>query len=65
MDREGAERYLRILAEAELRQPAPDPARVIAIADALTDAAVLDEDTADQILDEFQLNLTLRRHGAR
>jgi hypothetical protein len=65
MDRQRAEHYLRTEAEAELRRPEPDLRRVTRIADVLTVIGALDETIANQILDEFQLTLILRRDDKR
>lgn len=74
MDRERAETYLRLLAEAELRRAAtqlPDSAsqaghaaRMIRVTQALTAANALDTDVVDQILHEFEVALAARQSGA-
>lgn len=76
MNREGAETFLRLLAEAELRDPQPPqrhaggatdfpffsvPARVRRAAWALTAVQALDVETADGILAGVELALALRQ----
>lgn len=73
MDREQAEIYLRLLAEAELRRAAtqlPDSAsraghaaRMIRVTQALTAVHALDTAVVDQILDGFELALGARQIG--
>ena len=74
MNRERAETYLRVLAEAELRratsrswgdaQRAGDAAaRVKTVAQVLAFVGVLDDGVADQILDDFELALGARQTG--
>ena len=73
MNREGAETYLRVLAEAEMRGlmlPAPLPswpggprgtARMAAVAEALTAVAALDAATAADIMATFDLAAAVRQ----
>ena len=73
MNRERAEIYLRVLAEAELRratsqsrgdaQRAGDAARVKRVAQVLAFVGALDDGIADQILDDFELALGARQTG--
>jgi hypothetical protein len=73
VDRERAETYLRVLAEAELRratsqswgdaQRADDAARVERVAQVLAFVGVLDGGVADQVLDDFELALGARQTG--
>ena len=73
MNRERAETYLRVLAEAELRRATNQPwglaqragyaARLNRVAQALAFAGALDERAADQILDDFELALGARQAG--
>ena len=73
MSREGAETYLRGLAEAELRRSASQPwdsapqanstVRVKRVAEVLTFVGALDDGIADQILDDFELALDARQTG--
>jgi hypothetical protein len=73
MNRERAETYLRILAEAELRRATSQPRgdaqrggyadRVRRVAQVLVLVGALDEGTADQILDDFELAVGLRQAG--
>ena len=73
MNRERAETYLRVLAEAELRRAARQrwcdapqagyAARVNRIAQVLAFVGALDEGAADQILDDFELALGVRQAG--
>ncbi len=62
MDREGAERWLRRLAETELLTGADD-GRVRRVAQALVIVGALDPGTADRILDAFELARGGRRPG--
>lgn len=74
MDRDRAETYLRVLAEAELRRATTRPAgaaaraghaaRVKRVAQVLTVVGALDDGVADQILDGFKLALGARQAGA-
>ena len=76
MDREGAETFLRLLAEAELRDPRPPqrhaggatdfsffsvPATVRRAAWALVAVQALDVETADGILADMELALAMRQ----
>ncbi len=73
MNREGAETYLRVLAEAELRGPmlpAPLPSwpggprrtvRMAAVAEALTAVSALDAATAADIMADFDLAAAVRQ----
>ena len=73
MNRERGETYLRVLAEAELRratsqswgndQRADHAARLKRVAQVLAFVGALDEGTADQILDDFELALGARQRG--
>jgi hypothetical protein len=73
MNRERAETYLRVLAEAELRRATSQPwgnaqragyaARLNRVAQVLAFAGALDEGAADQILDDFELALGARQAG--
>ncbi len=73
MNRERAETYLRVLAEAELRratsqscgdaQRAGHAARVKKVAQVLAFAGALDEGVAGQLLDDFELALGARPTG--
>ena len=80
MDREGAETYLRLLGEAQLREmlpPAPDApaqgpgrgrARMTVVSQALTAVGALDTGAAADILAEFDLAMAvreLRRQGGQ
>ena len=77
MNREGAETYLRLLAEAELRgpmvparrQPWTGPggstARLTAVAQALTAVRALDHETVEDILADFDLAVSLRQRADR
>jgi hypothetical protein len=86
MNREGAETYLRLLAEAELRGPMvparrqpwavptrrqswPGPggstARLAAVAQALIAVRALDHETAEDILADFDLAVSLRQRADR
>jgi hypothetical protein len=73
MNREGAETFLRLLAEAEMRgqlAPAPLPragghgvgrARMLVVGQALTAVGVLDIDTVKDVLADFDLAVSLRQ----
>jgi hypothetical protein len=74
MNREGAETYLRLLGESELREPlvpavpqawsggpAGSIARMIAVAQALIAVGALDTETARDILGNFELAAGVRR----
>jgi hypothetical protein len=71
MNRERAETYLRVLAEAELRRATSQPwgdapqggyaAQVKRVAQVLAFVGALDEAAADQILDDFELALGARQ----
>ena len=72
MDREGAETYLRLLAEAAMRgslAPAaeprpPDTSRLMAVGYALTAVGALDPVIAEEILTDFRLAVSVRQlHG--
>jgi hypothetical protein len=72
MDREGAETYLRLLAEAAMRgslAPAaeprpPDTSRLMVVGHALTAVGALDPVTAEEILTDFRLAVSVRQpHG--
>ena len=77
MNREGAETYLRLLAEAELRGPmAParrqpwagpggSTARLTVVAQALTAVRALDYETVEDILADFDLAVGLRQRADR
>ena len=77
MNREGAETYLRLLAEAELRgpmgparrQPWAGPggstARLTAVAQALTAVRALDQETVEDILADFDLAVSVRQRADR
>jgi hypothetical protein len=77
MNREGAETYLRLLAEAELRgpmvparrQPWAGPggstARLTAVAQALTAVRALDFETVEDILADFDLAVSVRQRADR
>jgi hypothetical protein len=77
MNREGAETYLRLLAEAELRGPmAParrppwagpggSTARLAAVAQALTAVRAVDHETVEDILADFDLAVNLRQRASR
>jgi len=68
MDREGAETYLRLLAEAAMRgslMPAAEPgppgtSRMMVVAHALTTVGALDPLVAEEILDDFRLAVSVR-----
>ena len=68
MDREGAETYLRLLAEAAMRRSpapatelrAPGASRILVVAHALTVVGALDPATAEEILTDFRLAETVR-----
>lgn len=68
MDREGAETYLRLLAEAAMRgsltpaaAPAPNASTIMAAGHALTAVGALDPVTAEEILTGFRLAVTVRQ----
>ena len=69
MDREGAETYLRLLAEAVMRGSltpataprAPDASTMMVAAHALTAVGALDPATADEIFTDFRLAMTARQ----
>jgi hypothetical protein len=69
MDREGAETYLRLLAEAAMRRSlapaaelrAPGASTIMVAAHALTAAGALDPVTASEILTDFRLAATARQ----
>ena len=69
MDREGAETYLRLLAEAAMRgslTPAaaprsPNASTIMAAGHALTAVGALDPVTAEEILTDFRLAMTARQ----
>ena len=76
MNREGAETFLRLLAEAQLRdQLAPDPppwaggpgagrVKFQAAGQALTAVGALDREIVEEVLADFDLAVSLRRlHG--
>ena len=72
MDREGAETYLRLLAEAAMRgslAPAAGPgppgaSRMMVVGHALTAVGALDPVVAEEILADFRLAVTVRQlHG--
>jgi len=76
MNREGAETFLRLLAEAEMRdQLAPDPlpgaggpgsgrVKVYVVGQALTAVGALDRETVGDVLADFDLAVSVRRlHG--
>jgi hypothetical protein len=76
MNREGAETFLRLLAETKLRdQLAPDPppwaggpgagrVKVHVVGQALTAVGALDRETVEDVLADFDLAVSLRRlHG--
>ena len=78
MNREDAETFLRLLAEAELRdQLAPDPSpwaggpgsgrvKVSVVGQALTAVRALDRETVGDVLADFDLAVSVRRlHGAQ
>jgi hypothetical protein len=78
MNREGAETFLRLLAEAAMRdQLAPDPppwaggpgsgrVKVYVVGQTLTAVGALDHETVDDVLADFDLAVSVRRlHGAR
>jgi len=77
MNREGAEIFLRLLAEAELRGPMvparPQPwagpggraARLTAVGQALTAVHALDAETVEDILADFDLAVGLRQRADR
>jgi hypothetical protein len=69
MDREGAETYLRLLAEAAVRGSlapagelrAPGASRILVVGHALTLVGALDPVTAEEILTDFRLAETVRQ----
>src|SRR5689334_9964121 len=69
MDREGAETYLRLLAEAAMRGSltpaaaprAPNASTIMAAGHALTAVGALDPVTAEEILADFRLAVTVRQ----
>src|SRR5215472_14529323 len=69
MDREGAETHLRLLAEAAMRgsrTPAPEPwepgaSRMLVVGHALTAVGALDPVTAEEILTDFNLAVSVRQ----
>ena len=69
MDREGAETYLRLLAEAAMRgsltpataRPVPNASTIMAAWQALTAVGALDPVTAEEILTDFRLAVTVRQ----
>jgi len=72
MDREGAETYLRLLAEAAMRGSlapaaaarAPNASTIMVVGHALTAVGALDPVTAEEILADFRLAVTVRHlHG--
>ncbi len=73
MNRERAEAYLRVLAEAELRRAMSQPwgnaqrtgyaDRVTRVAQVLAFVGALDGGVADQVLDDFELALGARQAG--
>ena len=77
MNREGAETFLRLLAEAELRGPMaparPQPwagaggrgARLTAVGQALTAVRALDAETVEDILADFDLAVSVRQLADR
>jgi hypothetical protein len=67
MDREGAETYLRLLAEAAMRGSlapaagrAPNASTIMVVGHALTSVGALDPVTAEEILTDFRLAVTVR-----
>jgi hypothetical protein len=76
MNREGAETYLRLLAEAELHGPVLPPARwrsgpgagtarISRVAQALTSVNAIDPQTAHDIVADFDLALAVREEPGR
>ena len=72
MNREGAETYLRLLAEAAMRRsltPAaepgpPDASRLMVVGHALTAVGALEPVVAEEILTDFRLAASVRQwHG--
>ena len=69
MDREGAETYLRLLAEAAMRGPlapaaeplVPNESRIMVVGHALTAVGALDPVTAEEILTDFRLAVSVRQ----
>src|SRR6185437_7311 len=67
MDRESAETYLRLLAEAAMRGSltpaaarAPNASTIMVVGHALTAVGALDPVTAEEILADFRLAVTVR-----
>src|SRR5437764_733869 len=68
MNREGAETYLRLLAEAAMRGAlapaaaarAPNASTIMVVGHALTAVGALDPVTAEEILADFRLAVTVR-----
>ena len=73
MNREGAETYLRLLAEAAMRgslAPAaprvPNASTILVVGHALTAVGALDPVTVEEILTDFRLAVSVRRlHAIR
>ena len=76
MNREGAETYLRLLGESELREPlaaevqqpwsgarSGGMAKMMAVATALIAVEAVDSETAEDILADFDLAVSVRRTG--
>ena len=68
MDREGAETYLRLLAEAVMRGSlapaaprAPNASTILVVGHALTAVGALDPVTAEEILTDFRLAVSVRQ----
>src|SRR5882757_10046230 len=68
MDREGAETYLRLLAEAAMRGSltpaaarAPNASTIMVVGHALTAVGALDPVTAEEILTDFRLAVSVRQ----
>jgi hypothetical protein len=67
VDREGAETYLRLLAEAAMRGSlapaprAPNASTMMVVGHALTAVGALDPVTAEEILTDFRLAVTVRQ----
>jgi hypothetical protein len=68
MDREGAETYLRLLAEAAMRGSlapaaprAPNASTILVAGHALTAVGALDPVTVEEILTDFRLAVTVRQ----
>ena len=71
MDREGAETYLRLLAEAAIRgsltpaaEPVPGATRMMVAGHALTAVGALDPLVAEEILTDFRLAMSVRQLGS-